>query len=198
MPVTGSLSSPTPIMSCASPRTPCSGPNSAVRFTPLPRNRSIAWRSSASTEVGLQISPTRLSTSSMLPSVTSLASPVRPAIVSDSGEDRDGLQRNLVVLGHDTEAHGAALVLRLELALVDLELRDEVRERDVIGRAHGLALRDVLGEHALVVVGLRLLRGRREIGIGGRLLAFLGLLELDAARDDRVALVVDLLLAGLG
>src|SRR5678815_2005491 len=115
-----------------------------------------------------------------------------------SGEDGDRLERDLAVLGDDPEADRAALVLRAELALVDLELGDEALERDLAGVAGGALGHQVLGVDALVVIGLGLLRERREVRIRRRRGALAALLELDAARDDRVALVVELLLAGLG
>ena len=94
---------------------------------------------------------------------------------------------HLVVLADDAEPHRAALVLRLQLALVDLQLRDEVLERDLVGIAARLPRAGVLGVHALVVVRLGLLRERREIRIGARGLRVLlvrALLELDAATGD--------------
>src|SRR5689334_9966610 len=119
-----------------------------------------------------------------------------------SGEDGDRLERDLAVLGDDAEPDRAALVLRAQLALVHLQLGDEVLERDLVGVAGGALGHQVLGVDALVVIGLGLLRERREVRIGrrrrGALPLSLPLLELDAARDDRVALVVELLLAGLG
>src|SRR5678815_2117288 len=50
-------SAATAIMSWASPRRPCSGPNRARRSKPAARRRSIEWRSSTSTDVGLAMSP---------------------------------------------------------------------------------------------------------------------------------------------
>src|SRR5512140_289558 len=187
-------------MSCASPRTPCSGPNSAVTLRSLrTRSRSIAWRSWASTEVALTRRPMRRPSSSELPSLASRASPVCTAIRSRLREDRHGLEGDLAVLHHDAEPDRAALVLRLELALVDLELGDEVLERDLVGVAGCLPRREIFGVDPLVIVGLRLLGERGEIRIRCRRpCAPFTLVELDAALDDRVALFVELFLARLG
>ena len=60
-----------------------------------------------------------------------------------------------------------------------------------------LARGEVLGEDALVVVGLATpARARRDPDPAAA--PVIALVELDAALDDRVAVVVELLLAGLG
>src|SRR5690242_1482981 len=60
-PVAGSRSDPTLAPACCAPRMPCSGPNSATRWTPGARaSRSASPTSSRSTPVGLVIRPTCL------------------------------------------------------------------------------------------------------------------------------------------
>src|SRR5689334_3371229 len=96
------------------------------------------------------------------PSAESRASPVWTVMRAPPNlrEDRNGLERDLVILGHDAEPDRAALVLRPQLAFVDLQLRDEVLERHFIGVAGGLLRGEVLGVDPLVVIGLGLLRER--------------------------------------
>src|SRR5262245_13442854 len=125
-------------MSCASPRTPCSGPNSAVSLiSPRAVSRSIAWSNCGVTAVGLHNKPTRRPSRKLLLSLANRASPVRTVMTSPSAspscEDRHRLQRHFAVLGDHAKPHRPALVLGLQLALVDLQLRDEVLERHLVG-----------------------------------------------------------------
>src|SRR5512138_659261 len=77
-PVRGSRLSPTATMYWASPRTPCSGPKRAASVTPrADASRSAAWRRRASTEVGLQIRPTRRPRSVRKPSAAATSRPDR-------------------------------------------------------------------------------------------------------------------------
>src|SRR5690348_10621836 len=76
-PVTGSRSDPTLAPACCAPRMPCSGPNSATRWTPGARaSRSTSLTSSRSTPVGLVIRPTLLPRIRSSRSCTSTSIPV--------------------------------------------------------------------------------------------------------------------------
>src|SRR5581483_10533170 len=174
-------------MSCASPRTPCSGPNRRAGRTPAAIRRSTTWVRSAATLAGWQRTPTRRPRSRSSRSSHSTSRPVRtatktpytngahprlPARPLPEGEavgqaaplscslvDGDRLQRDLVALRVHLEANEPALPLLLQPALDEAQLGGEGLDGDPLG---GLPLalqrRDVLVEDARVVDGLALLR----------------------------------------
>src|SRR5215510_5089531 len=74
-PVSGSVPPSVAIMSWASPRTPCSGPNSTFSCSPCCANRSAACRSSRSTLVGLHSSASRWPRRTALCSSSTRSSP---------------------------------------------------------------------------------------------------------------------------
>src|SRR5581483_1441593 len=167
MPVRGSFSASTPIMSCASPRTPCSGPNRRVMRTPTCSSRSTACTRSDVTLAGWQSTPTRRPRSRSRRSLQITSSPV--FTTAERSVYRNRPQRHQVSLDDDPEAHGAAFPLLLETALDQAQLGRECLRGDA-GRRLVLALerRDVLGVDAREVHRLVLLRQRLDLRIGAR------------------------------
>src|SRR5919106_872390 len=90
-PVRGSRNtSSTATMYWASPRMPCSGPNSAASFTPCAAaRRSARCQNRRSTLVGLTIAPTLIPRTAEKPSATQTSSPVRTAACSSSRVRRE-------------------------------------------------------------------------------------------------------------
>src|SRR5262249_61794593 len=106
------------------------------------------------------------------------------------------LQRHLIALRLHPEADRLAVVLLLQVCLVQAELGDEALVRDALHLlSHTLARLDVLGVDALVVVGLRLLRERDHVGIARH--ARPGLLVLEHELRRRRALLAEVVVARL-
>ena len=98
IPVAGSVVSPTSGRS-SSPANPCSGENSATRFTPAARIMSILRLPVRSTPVWLVISPTRLPLSAAKPSAASTSRPVSVGALRSTSRCSPASVDGLVVAG---------------------------------------------------------------------------------------------------